>query len=336
MTKNQSPKKAQNIKIKKDWSLDDPNFWSEMNTNMSKFKNNDQFQNDDECFLERITACMGSKAFESVISFWQPLSETFRHNLKSVSIEFHNVYNTLTNELSKKEQDDIKNILKMVIDMFDRFATPIKEIINMLPNSLQKLIKDIWQTIRNLSENFLKFYFALHYNLRHSLKKLKKPSEYNAFNLNLSETLHNFAFALIPPTEEFNAEPFSILQSRIKKLKKYYGEKDYQTSFIYVTQITDGLLKINYNTFNPTCIHKFPPMQKKLDALFNKNEISAFPDPEIIEGVSKIWKYRNNVVHGEYFDHIDKNLVTIHMYIMVMIYALVKYNTATISTNKNS
>ena len=116
-----------------------------MNTNMSKFKNNDQFQNDDECFLERITACMGSKAFESVISFWQPLSETFRHNLKSVSIEFHNVYNTLTNELSKKEQDDIKNILKMVIDMFDRLATPIKEIINMLPNSLQKLIKDIWQ-----------------------------------------------------------------------------------------------------------------------------------------------------------------------------------------------
>ena len=76
MTKNQSPKKAQNIKIKKDWSLDDPNFWSEMNTNMSKFKNNDQL----------------------------------------------------------KEQDDIKNILKMVIDMFDRLATPIKEIINMLPN----------------------------------------------------------------------------------------------------------------------------------------------------------------------------------------------------------
>ena len=101
-----------------------------------------------------------------------------------------------------------------------------------------------------LLEIFLKFYFALHYNLKRSLKKLKKPSEYNAYNLHLSEELHDFAFTLIPSTEEFNTKPFSILQSRIKKLKKYYDEKDYQTSFIYVTQITDGLLKINYNAFN--------------------------------------------------------------------------------------
>ena len=79
----------------------------------------------------------------------------------------------------------------------------------------------------------------------------------------------------------------------------------------------------------------FSKCEKKLDALFNENEISAFHDPEIIEGISKIWKYRNDVVHGEYFDHIDKNLVTIHIYIMFMIYALVKYNTS-MSVNKNS
>ena len=335
MSKKQSPKKAKNTKIKKDWSWNNPDFWNEINTDMSKFENNDQFQNIDERFIGRITACVESKSFKHVISFWQSSSDTFIQNLKLISIEFHNVYNTLTNELPKKEQDVIKNILKKVIDMFDRFVTSFKEIIDILPNSLQKLIKDIWWTIRNLLENFLKFYFALHYNLRHNLKKLKKPSEYNAYNLDLSEKLHDFAFKLIPPTEEFNTKPFSILQSRIKKLKKYYGEKDYQTSFIYVTQITDGLLKINYDAFNPTCIHKFPTMQKKLDALFNENQISAFHDPEIIKGVSKIWKYRNDVVHGEYFDHIDKNLVTIHMYIMVMIYVLVKYN-ADISANKNS
>ena len=52
------------------------------------------------------------------------------------------MYNTLTNELSKKEQDDIKNILKMVIDMFDRLLH-ILEIINMLPNSLQRILEII-------------------------------------------------------------------------------------------------------------------------------------------------------------------------------------------------
>ena len=335
MTKKQSPKKAQNIKIKKDWSWTNPDFWNEMNTDMSKFKNSDQSQNIDERFIERITACLESKSFETVISFWQSSSDTFMQNLKLMSTEFHNVSNTLTNELPKKEQDIIKNILKKVTDMLDRSVITFKKIIDMLPNSLQKPIKNAWRIIRNLLEIFLKFYFALHYNLKRSLKKLKKPSEYNAYNLHLSEELHDFAFTLIPSTEEFNTKPFSILQSRIKKLKKYYDEKDYQTSFIYVTQITDGLLKINYNAFNPTRIHNSPPMRKKLDALFNENEISAFHDPEIIEGISKIWKYRNDVVHGEYFDHIDKNLVTIHIYIMFMIYALVKYNTS-MSVNKNS
>ena len=146
--------------------------------------------------------------------------------------------NTLTNELPKKEQDIIKNILKKVTDMLDRSVITFKKIIDMLPNSLQKPIKNAWRIIRNLLEIFLKFYFALHYNLKRSLKKLKKPSEYNAYNLHLSEELHDFAFTLIPSTEEFNTKPFSILQSRIKKLKKYYDEKDYQTSFLYF-QILD-------------------------------------------------------------------------------------------------
>ena len=241
-----------------------------------------------------------------------------------MTIEYiENKNKILFHELPTKKQNEVENIMVRFALLFDRISPIIKQFTSGMSESTQKIIHNFCKIIRDLLEIMLKFYIVLHYTIKHNVAKLKKPTEYRDSKLQLDETIHQIAFNILPTSDAFDDAPFSVLKSRIILLRKYYKEKDYKTSFVYIGQIIDGLLKINYKNRNKKSTSKILK-RDKLSSLFPKQNLLF--DPDVIDGLKKTWEHRNVAAHGDDFDYIDKNLVTMDMYLLFMIYVIVKQN----------
>ena len=259
-----------------------------------------------------------------------PIKNTFASTIKilihnfTMTIEYiENKNKILFHELPTKKQNEVENIMVRFASLFDRISLIIKQFTSGMSESTQKIIHNFCKIIRDLLEIMLKFYIVLHYTIKHNVAKLKKPTEYRDSKLQLDETIHQIAFSILPTSDAFDDAPFSVLKSRIILLRKYYKEKDYKTSFVYIGQIIDGLLKINYKNRNKKSTSKILK-RDKLSSLFPKQNLLF--DPDVIDGLKKTWEHRNVAAHGDDFDYIDKNLVTVYMYLLFMIYVIVKQN----------
>ena len=252
--------------INQDWILENPNLLNVFHEFLDDFIDDDHDEH-----MKMMHEYIQSDEMLSIRNTFASTMKIVAHNLKMMTENLENKNKMLFCELPTKKQNEVENIMVRFTSLFDRILPVIEQFISGMSESTQKIINNLCKIIRDLLETILKFYIVLHYTIKHNMAKLKKPTEYRDSKLQLDETIHQIAFNILPTSDDFNDKPFSVLKSRIILLRKYYKEKDYKTSSVYIGHIIDGLLKINYNNRNKKSTSKILK-HDKLSSLFPKQK----------------------------------------------------------------
>ena len=250
---------------------------------------------------------------EDIISFLQTISKRIDKKFTNIKKPIHANHNFQTPHLP----DRLNNALKQLEKSLDIF-------ILLMPKSCKIIIKKIIKIIIKIITECVSLIVIYKYILAYNLSKLNSPKHYNSKDMQLTDIVHEIAYYSIPKQETFDDEPFVHLKPYVKKISLRYDEKEYADTLTAISSTMEGLLNVYVEKyFNRKKQPKH--INDKLKKLSEMQYIKPIIDDYMLTAFHNIYNHRSHNVHANKINLIDKNIVTLSLYILAIVNFSVRY-----------
>ena len=250
---------------------------------------------------------------EDFVSFLQIISEWIDKKFIDIKKPIYANHNFQIPKLS----NNLNNALKQLEKSFDIF-------IPLVPKSCTIVIKKIIGIILKIITECVTLIVIYKYILTYNLSKLNSPEKYNFKDMQLNAVSHTIAYCLIPKLETFDNKQFAHLKPYVKKISLRYDAKEYDSALVAISSTIEGLLNVYAEKyFNRK--NQIMPIGTKLKKLFEMQHIKPIIDDYMLTAFRNIYDHRSYNVHANKINLIDKNIVTLSLYILAIVNASVRY-----------
>lgn len=214
-------------------------------------------------------------------------------------------------------QDPFDNLRKL-IQVYQNSLKPINDAIEVI----RKRFEPFLLMSAQLQENLTKIAEQIKKNFVEAINALETPEKYNS-TIKLHEGIHTMASNFSGYLDEIHKSPLSYLQDRLEIGLDAHFRQDYHLSIYCIFSVIDGILTWFYCQKND-CTN-YPSFNKKLQNFLDVYKFEDIIGKEELKTKFDIFiKHRNQIMHGGEFAHFDRNLSTIALLFLGIVYNSVR------------
>jgi len=197
---------------------------------------------------------------------------------------------------------------RQMVAHYEKMFKPLTDYMMDFQKAMLPLAKQLSQLFTQFQTNFIT-----------AISALEPPKTYNSQTTQLSEGIHKTALLYAPLIDTIDKTPLSFLKVRLESGLVAHEQGNYRLSIYEFFSTIDGMLTWFYCT-KRNC-RNFPDSNQKLKLFFSVYKFEKMVGKKTLEPKFKIfYQHRNEIMHGGQYAHFDKNISTIALLFLGMVY----------------
>jgi len=239
----------------------------------------------------------------------QPSSDPFE-NLRKTMLALHEASKPII-EFQSKMNETMKPLVQLstaIQKQMEPFQKQMESFHKQM-EPLQKLGNLITQHVKQLKLNFSE-----------AISIIEPPEVYDPSKTQLHDGIHKMALDMVVFADDMGNYEFCYLQERMLIGINAHLNENYHLSLFCIFSAIGGMLTWHYSQNHS--LTPYPNSDKKLEAFFEiYNFEHVIGEEEIRPKFENFFKHRNEIMHGGKNSHFDKNLSTIALLFLGIVYA---------------
>ena len=218
-------------------------------------------------------------------------------------------------------------------------------------DGMTKNAQEVYQILKANTGKFNEFLKSMGEQMQKLVEQYKKAIEEGINNFESPEKYRPEAVQLHPWTEELalregfdlleklKANHFSYMYNRYNKGLTAHIGGEYQLSIFTFLSMIDGMLKefcklhkendCRYN-------RKYPTFEQSLNHLIKHYQFEVFvKSQKFKERLDAFFAHRHQIMHGDRYTHFDKNISTVALLFLALVYSVVENELKESSKSRN-
>ena len=217
-------------------------------------------------------------------------------SLRNLLLEFQNNSQSII-EINKKMNESMKPLIQLSIKI-QKQIEPIQKLRNLIAEHVKQLKLDFSKAISNI----------------------EPPEIYDSSKYELHDRIHNIVLNMVLFADDMKNHEFYYLQERVLLGIDAHLNANYHTSLFCIFSAIDGMLTWHY--FQNHSSNHYPNGDEKLKSFFEIYRFEHLIGGKKIKPKFKIFlMHRNEIMHGGKNSHFDKNLSTLALLFLGLVYA---------------
>jgi len=238
--------------------------------------------------------------------------------------------------MPKSYQQSWEEIARSITNFYERMQATQEEAIKPLQEIYRtiagwtELQKKIGIQVKQLMEQFKTA-------IEEGIDNFEEPEKYDAEAVKVHPWTEELVLREgVSLLEELKAAHFSYMFDRYKRGLDAHLSGEYQLSIFTFLSMIDGMLKEFCKLHkNGDCRYggKYPTFDKSLNHFMKHYKFEVFVERgKFKERLSAFFQHRHQIMHGDRYAYFDKNISTIALLFLVLVYSVLK-NTLKSFTN---